>query len=468
MDAIGVCRLRAASRDGSCARLCALGCLALALLPSASWARVADLSEARLWLGSQHTRVLFDLSAVTSHKVFILSHPDRLVLDVADARLTKTLPPHDFAGSLVTGWRSAPAQGNGMRIVLDLARPATSKSFLMKSEHGYQLVVDLFDGHARSVLMASAAPVAAAANPPQQLTERAAIASRKARPVVFQPVVFQHDELSEVRHAAVRSPRQSAARTQRVAAPRPARPAVAVPVVVPVVVIDPGHGGKDPGASGPSGVEEKDVTLAVARKLAWIINQEPGMRALLTRRHDVFLPLRERMQFARRHKADLFVSIHADAYREMDASGSSVFVLSERGASSEAARWLAERENAADLVGGISLDDKDAMVASALIDMSQSGAIEASMDAASQVLGALRRVGNIHKQQVQFAGFAVLKSPDVPSVLVETAFLTNPDEEDRLQSSAHQYQLAQAIARGIRSYFSKHLPARTVLAEQEH
>lgn len=234
-----------------------------------------------------------------------------------------------------------------------------------------------------------------------------------------------------------------------------------------VVVIDAGHGGQDPGAIGPRGVREKDVTLAIARKLAALVERQPSMRAVLTRYGDVYLPLRERTRIARERKADLFVSIHADAFTDMAASGSSIFVLSEHGASSEAARWLAERENAADLIGGVRLVDKDDVVAAVLLDLSQTAVIEESMGVASQVLGALRRVGNIHKQQVQFAGFAVLKSPDVPSILVETAFITNPLEERKLSRPAYQDEVARALLEGIRAYFAKRLPAPTVLAGRE-
>ncbi len=225
-----------------------------------------------------------------------------------------------------------------------------------------------------------------------------------------------------------------------------------------VVAIDAGHGGVDTGAHGSGGSREKEITLAVARQLAGLIDAEAGMRSVLVRDGDFFVPLRRRMEKARRHRADLFVSIHADAFPDADARGASVFVLSERGASSEAARRLADRENAADLVSGVRLTGKDPMLASVLLDMSQTATKEASMHAARSVLDGLQRVGNVHKYEVQRAGFAVLKSPDVPSMLVETAFISNPQEERRLRDPGYQRQVCAAILAGIKQFFRDHPP----------
>ncbi len=231
-----------------------------------------------------------------------------------------------------------------------------------------------------------------------------------------------------------------------------------------VIAIDAGHGGKDPGAMGRRGTREKDVALAIARKLARKIDAERGMRAYLTRDGDYYLTLRQRIQRARAQRADLFVSIHADAFKNRKARGSSVYVLSPRGATDEAARWLAEQENAADLVGGVSLDDKDQMLASVLLDLSQTAAIEASTDVADRVLGYLGGLGTLHRDKVQKAGFVVLKSPDIPSILVETAFISNPSEEQLLRSGRHQDRLASALAGGIRSYFHDNPPQGSLLA----
>jgi N-acetylmuramoyl-L-alanine amidase len=232
-----------------------------------------------------------------------------------------------------------------------------------------------------------------------------------------------------------------------------------------IIAVDAGHGGEDPGASGPDGTHEKDITLAIARELASRINAEPGLRATLTRPDDRFVPLRERINRARRAQADLFVSVHADAVPDRSVSGASVYVLSARGATNEAAKWLADRENAADLVGGVSLDDKDNVLASVLLDLSQSAAMSASMVAAEKVLTELNTVGDVRKARVQQAGFVVLKSPDIPSMLIETAYITNPGEEKRLRDERYQQKLAAAILNGIRNYFRESPLPGTRLAD---
>ncbi len=234
-----------------------------------------------------------------------------------------------------------------------------------------------------------------------------------------------------------------------------------------VIAIDAGHGGEDPGAIGQRGTHEKTVVLQIAKKLAQVINRERGMRAVLTRTGDYYLPLRKRIELARRHKADLFISIHADAFTNRRVSGSSVYVLSNRGASSEHARWLAERENASDLIGGVSLDDKDSLLASVLLDLSQTASLEASIDVAEEVLAGLKKVGRLHKPGVESAGFAVLKSPDIPSLLVEAAFISNPQEEKKLNSSAYQRKLASAVAAGVKRYFEDNAPDGTLLASRK-
>lgn len=235
-----------------------------------------------------------------------------------------------------------------------------------------------------------------------------------------------------------------------------------------VIAIDAGHGGEDPGAIGRKGTREKDVVLAIAKKLAALIDKEPGMRPVMIRQGDYYIGLRQRINRARKHGADLFISIHADGFRDRRVQGSSVFVLSRRGASSEMARWLAEKENSADLAGGVSLDDKDDLLAEVLLDLSQSATIEASVEVADNVLGELKRIGKTHKASVQQAGFVVLKSPDIPSLLIETAFISNPAEERRLRDGRHQEALARSMLRGIRHYFSTHPPPGTQLVAREH
>jgi N-acetylmuramoyl-L-alanine amidase len=231
-----------------------------------------------------------------------------------------------------------------------------------------------------------------------------------------------------------------------------------------VITVDAGHGGEDPGAIGRSGTREKDVVLSISRALTERINREPGMRAVLVRDGDYFVPHRERMRKARVQSADLFVSIHADAYKDRSVSGSSIYILSARGASNEAARWLAERQNASDLIGGVSLDDKDDVLASVLLDLSQTASISASLTAAERVLIELDRVGEVRKRAVQQAGFIVLKSPDIPSMLIETAYISNPGEERRLRDPRHQDKLATAIQSGLRGYFYENPPPGTRVA----
>ena len=231
-----------------------------------------------------------------------------------------------------------------------------------------------------------------------------------------------------------------------------------------VVAIDAGHGGQDPGAIGRGGTREKDVTLAIARRLADAVDAEPGMRAVLIRDGDYFVSLRGRIRKAREHGADLFVSVHADSVLDRGVSGSSVYVLSLRGASDEASRWLAERENAADLMGGVSLDDKNDVLASVLLDVTQKEAVSNSVEAADSVLASLRRVGPVHGSRVRHAGFVVLKSPDIPSMLVETAFISNAADERKLRDPAHQQRIAEAIHGGVRDFFYDKPPPGTKLA----
>jgi N-acetylmuramoyl-L-alanine amidase len=232
-----------------------------------------------------------------------------------------------------------------------------------------------------------------------------------------------------------------------------------------IVAIDAGHGGQDPGSIGKRGTFEKNVTLAIARRLKERIDREQGMRAVLTRDGDHFVPLRERITRARKQQADMFISVHADAFRDRSVAGSSVYVLSARGASDESARWLADRENAADLVGGVSLTDKDDVLASVLLDLSQSASMSASIDAADKVMDSLYQMGNITRRGVKHAGFIVLKSPDIPSILVETAFISNPTEEARLLNPKHQQRLAEAILEGVRAYFYTSPPPGTLIAQ---
>lgn len=364
----------------------------LLLFVSSAALAVADvaINGVRLWSAPDNTRLVFDTSASARHQVFTLHGPERLVLDISKAVLTSSAKAGLPAGGLVQSIRSATRDNSDLRIVIDLSQPVKVKSFVLKPNAQY--------GH-RLVIDLE----------PRQVSTRL-----PAKPV----------------------------QTAFIAAPRER-----------VIAIDAGHGGEDPGAKGKRGTREKDVVLKISRKLAALINRQPGMRAVLTRNGDYFLPLRKRMHKARAANAELFISIHADAFHDRRARGSSVFVLSRRGATSEMARWLAARENASDLVGGVSLDDKDPVLKEVLLDLAQTATLQSSVDAANAVFREIRQLGKTHKRRVQKAGFMVLKSPDIPSMLVETAFISNPAEEKRLRSPQHQQKIAQAILRGIQAYF---------------
>ncbi|MEO6968408.1 MAG: N-acetylmuramoyl-L-alanine amidase [Rhodanobacteraceae bacterium] len=381
-------------------------CLLLTVLAAGLAARAAPAAEVkalRVWGGPDSTRVVLDLSAPPSdYKLVQLDHPSRIVLDVDQSSFADGFQVPAVKGLLKT--IRAGKNEDTARVVLDLSGDAHPKSFLLKpaGQYGYRLVVDLVPPHA--------------ADKPAEVarTIEDDIVHGKPRPVV--------------------------------------------------IAVDAGHGGEDPGAHGADGTLEKNVTLSVARDLAKLIDAQPGMRAVLTRDGDYFVPLKKRYEIARQNKADLFVAIHADAYTSSDARGSSVWVLSPHGKTSEAARWLADRENRADLIGGVSLDDKDDTLASVLLDLSQGASIDASQAVAKRVLGALGQLGPTHRGYVERANFVVLRSPDVPSILVETAFITNPDEEQKLRDPDHRQQLADAILKGLRGYFEDTPPPGTWFA----
>jgi N-acetylmuramoyl-L-alanine amidase len=369
----------------------------------------AEIRDIRVSATDSGTRVVLDLSAPVKHKAFLLDDPGRVVLDVSKSSLKSKLPA---AEGVITALRSGKLPQSGLRLVFEVAGPVTIRTSAAPPAGGagHRLILDIADKGA------GAAPDKVVAVTP-------------AVPVAIRPAHAPSDSGRDI-----------------------------------VIAIDAGHGGVDPGASGKRGTREKDVVLAIAKVLAARINAEPGMKAVLTRDGDYFISLRERNTRARRAKADLFVSIHADAIANRDVSGSSVYVLSERGASSEAARWLAESENAADLKGGIKLDDKDAMLANVLLDLSLTASISASMVAAQNVLTSLDRVGEVRKPRVQQAGFVVLKSPDIPSLLVETAFISNPEDERKLAMPSHRAKIANAIFSGIEQYFQGNAPDGTRLA----
>ncbi|WP_127477560.1 N-acetylmuramoyl-L-alanine amidase [Sulfurivermis fontis] len=384
----------------------AITALLLLVLTSAVWADAVTIRGVRMWPAPDNTRLVFDVTGDVEHSLFMLKNPDRLVIDLKNTRLDKPFVGLDLGPSLIRDIRSAPRNGSDLRVVLDLKGEVRPKSFVLRpnNEYGHRLVIDLYDTKVAAVGPAPAVPaVPAVTNAPREI----------------------------------------------------------------VIAIDAGHGGEDPGAIGPRGTREKDVTLAVAKRLRDLVEREPGMRAVMIRDSDYFVKLQRRVEMAREHRADLFISIHADAFADRRARGASVYTLSQRGASSEHARLLADKENASDIIGGVSLDDKDDLLTSVLFDLSLTGTMEASTDVASRVLSGLGQVGHLHRSRVEQAGFRVLKSPNVPSILVETAFISNPDEERKLRDPNHQYALASSIMDGVRAYFRQNPPPGTLLAVRQ-
>ncbi len=376
------------------------------LLWSASVAAV-QVTNVRIWPAPDHTRVVFDLDTAAAYNVFVLDEPDRVVIDMKHTRLITDIRRPSRPDRLIHRIRSAPRKNGGLRVVLDLKERARPRSFALgpNQSYGHRLVVDLYP--------------------------------RPADPGIA---------------AAESDTRQEEAGGLRDV----------------VVAVDAGHGGEDPGAVPRHGVHEKDVALSISRELKKAIDAREGMRAVLTRKGDYYVGLRRRVELARQAGADLFVSVHADAFRDKRVHGASVYVISRRGASSEAARWLAARENAADLAGGVSLDEMEEGLATVMLDMNQTGSIRASREVGRRVLSQLGRIGRLHKRRVERAGFMVLKAPDIPSILVETGFITNPRDERRLQDPAERRAIAGAIAEGIAGYFAINPPAGTLLAKRRY
>lgn len=383
----------------------------------------SDVRSVRLWRAPDNTRLVFDLSGPVQHSVFTLSAPDRIVIDVGGAKLVTQLDQLALSNTPITGMRSAQRTPEDLRVVIDLSAPVSPKSFTLapNAQYGHRLVVDLFDQEAGA---APSLPTTAVATAPQV----------------------------------------------------PVTPTQAPPKLAPVpggrraivIAIDAGHGGEDPGALSPvKGQFEKHVTLAIAKELQRQINAEQGFRAELVRTGDYFIPLRKRTEIARKKGADLFVSIHADAAPRAAAFGASVYALSDRGATSETARWLADSENQSDLIGGagnVSLDDKDRMLAGVLLDLSMTASLSSSLNVGQKVLSNMGRITPLHKRRVEQAGFMVLKSPDIPSILVETGFISNPNEARKLASASHQQTLARSIHSGVRQFFQQNPPPGTYLA----
>jgi N-acetylmuramoyl-L-alanine amidase len=370
-----------------------------------------QIRNARLWRSDDKLRLVFDLSGPVQYKTFSLSAPERLIIDLSGANFSGDFSQLALDNSVIRAIRSGHFGQGDTRIVLDLSGPVQLNSFLLPPQdgQGHRLVLDL----------KAIAPLQIAAAP-----------SEKREPII--------DKAHPKRDV--------------------------------IVVVDPGHGGKDPGAVGAKGEREKDVVLSIAQLLAKRLKREKGFDVKLVRNDDFFVPLRKRVEIARKHKADMFISVHADAAPRLTASGASVYCLSEGGATSATARFMAQRENGADLLGATSLlnlKDKDPMLAGVILDMSMNATIAASLQLGNTVLGSLAGITTLHQKRVEQAGFAVLKSPDVPSILVETGFISNARDSQRLVTARHQQAVADGLFEGLQRYFQKNPPMNSYIAWQQ-
>ncbi len=403
-----------------------------ALLLVFSSAAIAEttISAGRVWPAAEYTRITLESATPIQYSLSILKNPDRVVVDLEDIRFTPEL--ENLPGKVgvndpyIRALRIGRFKPGVLRLVLDLKTEAVPQAFELKpvANYGYRLVLDIYPAIPPDPLMALLGGGA-----------------------MTMPQTGDADTKSEAR-SQDRSSRGGEALGK-------AKPEVRRLIII---AIDPGHGGEDPGAISRSGTQEKDITLAIAQKLKSKIDKEPNMRAALTRDGDYFISLPMRLTKARQLNADLFVSVHADAFIKPHARGSSVFALSERGATSAAARWLAKKENDADLIGGVNLDGKDHYLKQTLLDLSQTATINDSLKLGREVLAEIGDINHLHKNEVEQAGFAVLKSPDIPSILVETAFISNPDEEKKLRDTAYQDKMAEAMLAGIKRYFANNPP----------
>ena len=421
----------------------------------------ASIVAVRVWPATDYTRVTLESDSALSVKHFLAENPNRLVIDIDGLELSPAL--RELVGKVrsddpfIGGVRVGQNQPRVVRLVIDLKQATAPQLFTLAPVAAYQhrLVFDLYPTEERD-------PLLSLIKDKEQAEQRAAQEVQDA----LGEFIGKIGKPPEVSIKPLPAPAQPpvAAASQPHGGPLASGAATVPPMSqgridrLIIVALDPGHGGEDPGASGPSGLHEKDVVLQVALKLRDRINALPGFRAMMTRDADFFVPLQDRVRKARRVQADLFVSIHADAFLTPKARGASVFALSQHGATSTAARWMADKENAADMVGGVNFKAKDAAVLRAMLDMSTTAQIKDSMKLGSEVLGQIGKVGKLHKGSVEQAGFAVLKAPDIPSILVETAFISNPEEEARLRDPQYQLQLVEALTTGIRRYFAKNPP----------
>ena len=422
----------------------ATGCAVL--LVGTATLQAATVESMRLWAAPDHARLVFDLTAAAEANVFSLENPSRLVIDLDESQLNTDVSTLPLDGSAIAEVRTGVRDGGGLRVVLELNRDIEPRHFTLppNDQYGHRLVVDLeYPGE-----------------------------SAVENPIDPIEAMIRDQEMLAQRSAQAQLPGVEA----DVSTPTPAQPPVEVQPAQPhpqrdiIIAVDAGHGGEDPGAIGPSGSREKDVVLDIARRLAAEVNRTQGFKAVLIRDGDYYLGLRQRTQLAREQKADFFVSVHADAFTSPRPQGSSVYALSQRGATSETAQWLADSENRSDLIGGVdgslSLRDKDQVLRGVLLDLTMTATLNDSLSIGGQVLEQLGRVNRLHKSRVEQAGFMVLKSPDIPSLLIEVGFISNPDEERRLRDPVHQQGLATAIFSGLRDHFQRNPPPASLLAWQ--
>ncbi len=423
--------------------------IAFSVLPALANAAV-NITATRVWPAADYTRITIEASSEISQKMLLLKDPDRLVLDLDGVDLNANLKalanqisPND---PYIKQVRVGNFKPGTVRVVIDLKVEVKPNIFMLQpaGNYNHRLVLDVYPMQD---------PLSGVLSKLDKQPETAPAQEQKAveqKPIEARPV---ENKPAEVKSDAT-LPTTEVPPEEVVEKPLTNKPATQNGVRLITVAIDAGHGGEDPGAKGANGSREKDITLAIAKKLKQRIDEEPNMRGILTRDADFFIPLHGRVVKARNMQADLFVSVHADAFIRPDARGSSVFALSEKGATSASARYLAKKENESDLIGGVSLDNKDMNLARTLLDLSQTATINDSLKLGKFVLKNIGEVNTLHKGSVEQAGFAVLKSPDIPSILVETAFISNPEEERRLNDDAYRAKLVESIVNGIKKYFA--------------
>lgn len=414
-------------------------------------AQSATVKNVRVWHSDDYTRMVLDLDAPVQHNVVLANNPTRLILDLANTKLKAPLPALSLAGTPIEIVRSSVVNKKDLRLVLDLKQKVSPKSFFIKKsgDSDDRLVVDLYDVEIPSTTKSTGTKSVseAVATNKNNSVRPADAATKNVAPSEKEPVDFETSGGA----SDTKSPASDAHKQRPI-----------------LIVVDAGHGGEDTGALGPNHLREKDITLAITKELVKIINDEPGYTARYTRSTDIYLELKKRRDIGRSLKADLFISIHADAFTDTSARGASVFALSRNGATSETARFLAQRENDADLIGGagaISLDDKDVVLAGVLVDLSMTATVNSSLQLGALVLKSLGAMTVLHANHVEQAGFLVLKSPDVPSILVETGFISSPEESRKLANPEHRTKIAQAIFKGVKQYFLQH-PVASVATEK--